>query len=190
MIKNIILDVGGVLFDDSKNNIDNIFKKDCNSIYKNAYGKGFKECLLGKKTIKEHIKNLKGLDDYHDICYILNKENLSISYPVITENVNFVKKLKEKGYKIYLLTNITEDSYNYIDSIINIDNFADGGIYSYKEHIIKPDHRIYNLLINKYKLNKNETIFFDDKGKNINAANEIGLKSILFKSINDIKNNL
>ena len=34
MIKNIILDVGGILFDDSKNNIEKILGKDCDYIYK------------------------------------------------------------------------------------------------------------------------------------------------------------
>lgn len=48
MIKNIILDVGGILFDDSKDNIEKILGKDCDYIYKTAYGKEFKKCLLGK----------------------------------------------------------------------------------------------------------------------------------------------
>lgn len=54
--------------------------------------------------------------------------------------------MKKQGYKLYLLTNITEDSYNYINDLININTIFDGGIYSYQEHIIKPDKRIkYNL---------------------------------------------
>ena len=73
--------------------------------------------------------------------------------------------MKKQGYKLYLLTNITEDSYNYINDLININSIFDGGIYSYKEHIIKPDKRIYNLLIDKYNLKRSETIFLDDKEK-------------------------
>ena len=53
MIKNIILDVGGILFDDSKNNIEKILGKDCGYIYKIAYGKGFKKCLLGEISVEE-----------------------------------------------------------------------------------------------------------------------------------------
>lgn len=92
--------------------------------------------------------------------------------------------------KIYLLTNITEESYNYINSVININSTFDGGIYSYQEHFINPDLNIYNLIISKFKLDKEETIFFDDKEKNIIAANKIGIKGVVFKSIDDIKNNL
>lgn len=62
----------------------------------------------------------------------------------------------------------------------------DGGLFSYEEHMVKPNKEFYEKLINKYNLNKEETIFFDDKEKNIIAANEIGIKAIQFKNIKDI----
>ena len=106
MIKNIILDVGGILFDDSKKNIEYVLNKKCDLIYQEAYGTGFKECLLGYKTVQEHINNLYNTPDFKDISYILSKENLSITYPVMSKNLEYIKKLKAMGYKIYLLTNI------------------------------------------------------------------------------------
>ena len=190
MIKNIIIDVGGILFDDSKSNIEQILNKKCDLIYKNAYGNGFKQCLLGKKTIQEHINSLSNVNDFEDISYILSRDNLSTSYPLMNENFEYIRKLKEQGYRLYLLTNITEDTYNYISKSINIDTTFDGGIYSYQEHMLKPNPDIYNLLINRFKLNKEETIFFDDKEENIIVANSLGIKGIVFKSIDDIKNNL
>ena len=41
MVKNIILDVGGILFDDSKENIEKLLGKDCDYIYKITYGKKY-----------------------------------------------------------------------------------------------------------------------------------------------------
>lgn len=73
--------------------------------------------------------------------------------------------MKKQGYKLYLLTNITEDSYNYINDLININTIFDGGIYSYQEHIIKPDKRIYNLLIEKYNLEGQKQYFLMIKKK-------------------------
>ena len=84
------------------------------------------------------------------------------SYPLIKTNFEYIKSLK----------------------------VFDGGIYSYQEHLIKPDYKIYNLLIDKFDLNKSETIFFDDKEKNVIAANKVGIKSFIFTNIEDIKNNL
>lgn len=189
-IKNIVLDIGGVIFDDSKKNIEKLLGKNCDIIYKLAYGKGFKECLLGNKKVNEHIESLSNYKEFEDLKYILSKKNLSKSYPLITTNFEYIKTLKKQGYKLYLLTNITEDSYNYINDLININSIFDGGIYSYQEHIIKPDKRIYNLLIDKYSLKKSETIFFDDKEKNIISAINQGISSYVFKSIEDIKNNI
>ena len=137
-----------------------------------------------------YINNLSNTSDFEDISYILSKDNLSITYPLMSKNLEYIKELKAKVYKIYLLTNITEDSYNYINNVINIDAIFDGGIYSYQEHVIKPNPNIYNLLIDRFKLNKEETIFFDDKEKNIIGAGKAGIRGIVFNSINDIKNNL
>lgn len=189
-IKNIVLDIGGVFFDDSKKNIEKLLGKNCDIIYKLAYGKSFKECLLGNKKVNEHIESLSNYKEFEDLKYILSKKNLSKSYPLIITNFEYIKTLKKQGYKLYLLTNITEDSYNYINDLININSIFDGGIYSYQEHIIKPDKRIYNLLIDKYSLKKSETIFFDDKEKNVISAINQGISSYVFKSIEDIKNNI
>ncbi len=189
-IKNIVLDIGGVIFDDSKKNIEKLLGKNCDVIYKLAYGKSFKECLLGNKKVNEHIESLSNYKEFEDLKYILSKKNLLKSYPLITTNFDYIKTLKKQGYKLYLLTNITEDSYNYINDLININSIFDGGIYSYQEHIIKPDKRIYNLLIDKYNLKRSETIFFDDKDKNVISAINQGISSYVFKSIEDIKNNI
>ena len=199
-IKNIVLDIGGVIFDDSdiggvifddsKKNIEKLLGKNCDVIYKLAYGKSFKECLLGNKKVNEHIESLSNYKEFEDLKYILSKKNLSKSYPLITTNFEYIKTLKKQGYKLYLLTNITEDSYNYINDLININSIFDGGIYSYQEHIIKPDKRIFNLLIDKYNLKRSETIFFDDKDKNVISAINQGISSYVFKSIEDIKNNI
>lgn len=189
-IKNIVLDIGGVFFDDSKKNIEKLLGKNCDIIYKLAYGKSFKECLLGNKKVNEHIESLSNYKEFEDLKYILSKKNLSKSYPLIITNFEYIKTLKKQGYKLYLLTNITEDNYNYINDLININSIFDGGIYSYQEHIIKPDKRIYNLLIDKYSLKKSETIFFDDKEKNVISAINQGISSYVFKSIEDIKNNI
>ena len=130
------------------------------------------------------------ISDYRKMRAIILFDLPSVEKQDIANNQKFIKKLKKDGYKLFLLTNITEDSYNYINSIININYMFDGGIYSYQEHLIKPSYEIYNLVLNRFSLNKEETLFFDDKEKNVIVANELGIKSFIFTSIIDIKNNL
>ena len=190
MIKNIIFDVGGILFDDSKKNIEKLLNKNCDIIYKLAYGKGFKDCLLGNKTIDEYIYTMSNYKEFDDIKYILQKNNLPKSYPLIIENYQYIKSLKEKEFNLYLLTNITRESFEYVNETIKIDDIFLGGVYSYMEHVVKPDLKIYELIIKKFNLKKEETIFFDDKEKNVKAAINCGISSFVFKSIDDIKNNI
>ena len=42
----------------------------------------------------------------------------------------------------------------------------------------------------KENINKGETMFFDDKQKNVDAAYEFGIKVVLFRTIEDIENSL
>ena len=46
---------------------------------------------------------------------------------------------------------------------------------------------IYHKLIEKYNLNKQESILVDDTERNIISSNNIGLKGILFNNNEDIK---
>ena len=189
MIKNIIFDVGGIILDDSLDNISKVYNKDMSEIYYKIFKGNFRECLLGKLSINDYINDFKDDKDYEYIKKILNPSKQSIMNPLLKDNYDYIISLKEKGYKIYLLSNVTPETLNYLKSVINI-NLFDGTIFSCVEGIKKPDPEIFKLLFNKYNLNINESIYFDDKDRMINAANELGLKSIKFTSIEDIKNNL
>ena len=106
------------------------------------------------------------------------------------DHYDYISKLKDKGYHLYILSNITRESYEYVKSTIDINKVFKGGIYSYQEKLLKPDRNIYELIMSRYHLNKDETVFFDDKQKNVDAACELGIKGILFRTIADIEKNL
>ena len=54
----------------------------------------------------------------------------------------------------------------------------EGIVVSGTEKMVKPDARIYKLLLTRYGLKANESIFIDDNQENINAANKLGFKTI------------
>lgn len=190
MIKNIIFDIGGVMFDDSAQNISNILNRDASELCKKVYGKSFIDCVLGNQEVSDYIESFKNDSDYEIIKYILGKDNLHISYPLMKDNFDYISKLKDKGYNLYILSNISRESYEYVKNTIDIDKVFKGGVYSYQEKLLKPDRQIYELIVNKYNLNKDETLFFDDKQKNVDAACDFGIKGVLFRTIEDIENNL
>lgn len=190
MSKNIIFDIGGVMFDDSTQNISKVLNENSEKLCKKVYGQSFLDCVLGNIEVPDYIEMFKDDSDYDKIKYILSRENLHISYPLMKENFDYISKLKDRGYNLYILSNITRESYEYVNDTINIKNIFIGGVYSYQEKLVKPDKKIFELILDRFNLNKEETMFFDDKQKNVDTANELGIKGILFKTIKDIEDNL
>lgn len=193
MIRNIIFDIGGVLLDYNpktyldKLNIEESKRKELNNII--FHNSKWKDCLNGFITNSELIEYLvKENKKYKDeIKQILSKENLKYMLPPKQEMIEYYKSLKQKGYKIYLCSNITEDTYNYINDGFEIIQLADGGVFSCFENISKPNVEIYQKLIKKYNLDIEKSILIDDTKRNIISANDIGLNGILFNNIEDIK---
>lgn len=190
MIKNIVFDIGGVLLDDGKENLKKfleVSEEDIKKLYKIVYGsKEFRQYLIGRLNLDECMEGviLKNPEQKEFIEKLLSKENLPKTMPIKNDILNVLREVKEK-YKIYFLSNLTEDTYLYIKNIL--EEF-DGGIYSFKAHVCKPDSKIYLKLIKTFNLKKEETIFFDDRQKNVDIGNSLGIKSIKFNNIDDIIN--
>jgi len=58
----------------------------------------------------------------------------------------------------------------------------DGGILSYRDHLIKPDSAIYELLLERFGLVAEECVFVDDVSANVKGAEDVGIRGILFQS--------
>ena len=98
--------------------------------------------------------------------------------------VELLKMLKKKGYKIYYLSNWSKSSFTLCKEkgIFDFLDLFDGGIISYEVNVTKPDKKIYELLIDKYKLNPEECLFYDDTEENVNAANKLKIHGKVFSS--------
>lgn len=193
MIKNIIFDIGGVLLEYNpktyldKFNIEESKRKELNNII--FHNQKWRDCLNGFIN-NEKLINYLGKENpkyKNEIEQILSKDNLKYMLPPKQDMIEYYKSLKRKGYKIYLCSNITECTYDYIKDNFEIIQIADGGIFSCFEHISKPNIEIYQNLMRKYQINVSESIFIDDTNKNIISASRIGLKTILFNDIEQLK---
>lgn len=49
----------------------------------------------------------------------------------------------------------------------------------------KPDKKAFELILERLKVRPEESIFIDDKQENIDAAEKLGIKTILFENNND-----
>jgi len=122
----------------------------------------------------------------HEIREFLTTLDDCISPYWYTEDL--LAGLKRKGYTLYYLSNWSEHSYNYLrgKGIMNFTRYMKGGIWSFKEHLAKPDPKIYEALIRRYGLTPSRCLFIDDNEKNVAAAKKAGIGAILFTEYNDL----
>ena len=92
---------------------------------------------------------------------------------------DIVKKLKEAGYGIYLLSNASVAQHDYWPQI-PVSRYFDGKLISCDVRTVKPCTRIYELFTVKFGLNPEECIFIDDSTANVAAAIACGWQGIVF----------
>ena len=106
------------------------------------------------------------------------------------ELLNIITKLR-KNYKIGLLTNYNYLWMNELFSIYKLEKYFDSKVISSLHRVIKPEKKIYQISLELLKIKPDEAIFFDDRQRNIDGGESVGIKSFLFttnqKLIEDLK---
>lgn len=105
--------------------------------------------------------------------------------------LDLINEVKTKGLKVAILSNVIEPTYNSIDRSGLYASF-DKVIASCKVGSAKPDKEIYELALKELGTTAEQSIFIDDKQRNLDPADEMGFTTILAESpeqiIRDLKN--
>lgn len=142
----------------------------------------WEELDLGVLSIEEVICLYeKSLPQYAGLIrwFLTNLELMPIARKDVWEKVH---ALKEKGYKIYLLSNYNDDFFRIHTQGADFMDDIDGKVVSYEIHKIKPDPAIYEYLLEKYDLKAEESVFFDDRPENTETAEKLGIQSYTITS--------
>lgn len=107
--------------------------------------------------------------------FITSGKKMIIERPKVWDRV---KKLKEKGFGLYLLSNYSEELFKVHTDGLPFVELVDGGVISYQIHEIKPNPAIYQHLLQKYQLKPEECLFFDDRPENTEAARKLGMAAV------------
>ena len=100
--------------------------------------------------------------------------------------IQFIKELKQK-YKIYLLSNATS---TYVRNVLKnngIENLFCKLYVSADILCAKPDREYFEYVINDLNIPPQNTVFIDDNPLNIAAAKELGINTILYKNLDELK---
>lgn len=125
-----------------------------------------------RSEIEDSFKNIDGI--------ILKRE----------KTIPWIRALKAAGYKVLYLSNFSKQALEGCPDAMAFLDETDGGILSYREHVVKPDPAIYNLLVSRYNLTPSKTVFIDDTQVNIEAARNLGWKGIIYRDYNQVVDEL
>ena len=118
---------------------------------------------------------------------LLNLYKTLSTYPEVPE---ILKKLKEKKYKLSILSNGTPTLIDELVKSNNLDNIFDD-IFSVEEvGIYKPEPKVYDIPIKKYKIEKNEVAFLSANTWDVSGGGNYGYKAIWVNRNNNIFDNL
>ena len=185
-INNIIFDLGGVIIDLQRrmavDALDRLGIQDSSSLLGEYEQKGpFLMLETGEISSSElydillpHCKEGTTCNDIRDAF-----EEFLKGIPV--ERLKMLDKLRQKGYKLYVLSNTNPIMYNHwIDNAFRsdgktINDYFDGIVTSFQERMCKPDPDLFRKVTQRYNLKPEETIMLDDSEANVKAAQSIGL---------------
>lgn len=176
MIKNIVFDVGNVIWKGNSKSIANYIKIDNEEdrAIISTFFEGFRMMDLDEETVEEHYEKWKDNNKIDNDKYKNQLVNYYKNREFNSGIINLINKLKENNYRVYVLSNNNKSAINYLKKCEEVKNI-DGWVVSYEYKLVKPDEEFFKVLFNKFNLNPEECFFVDDKEKNINAGKKLGM---------------
>lgn len=197
MIKNLIFDFGGVILTiDHQQAIERFASLGLPnaSSHLDAYTQGgifgaIEEGKIDEETFRIELSKLCSRQlTWEDCLYGW----LGYAKEVPQRNVEMLKKLRNEGYRLIMLSNTNPFMMSWAmskDFSKGLDNdnpdglpardYFDAAYLSYEVGCMKPDLRFFKHVIEHENINPEETVFVDDGPRNIAAAQSLGLKTMM-----------
>ena len=184
MIRNIVFDMGWVLFSYQPKEFVRKFcpnAADAELVNRELFdAPEWAETDRGTLTDSDYLALVLGRlpERLHKVTRYLY-ENWHVMPQPFPEMEQLVRTLKENGYGLYLLTNMSTRFYRFYQRIPAVKYF-DGMIVSSDVHLLKPDPEIYRTLFSRFELKPEESFFVDDRTENIEGGEALGMKGFVY----------
>ena len=195
MIKTIFFDIGGVLIDihpertyqylsDSADVETNMVKESFPWDDHDQYERGImnnEDWFIAYKEALTQPCCLKRSDFWNAWKLLLGEEK---------NTVNILEALN-KQYSIWLLSNTNpKHIQDEIEKRYLFPSLVNGAVYSFDVGVRKPEKEIYEIAMQRANTKPQECLFIDDLLENIQAAKQIGIEGIHFRSSEQLKQDL
>lgn len=97
--------------------------------------------------------------------------------------IPWIRSVRERGCRALVLSNFSRTAYEDCrEDAMQFLEETDGGILSFREHVIKPDPLIYELLLGRYEISPAQAVFIDDTPRNLTGAERFGIRTICYRN--------
>ena len=191
-IESVIFDWGGVLIDDPRPGLLR-YCADAFGVVQEQYTPVHDSCLdeFHKGLIDEGAfwqAIARKLDKPMPKAPSLWFEAFRSAYVPKQEVFSLASSLHGKGYKTALLSNTELPAVEFFHEL-GYEMF-DVLVFSCKEGMMKPEPRIYEITLGRLGSQAEQSVFIDDRPDYIKGAKDVGLNTILFESIAQVKKEL
>lgn len=194
MFKNIVFDFGGVLLDWNPHYLYDPYFGDvekaewflthiCTYEWNAQHDNGKPIAEGTAELIALHPEWEKEIQMYYD-------EFMKMMGGQIPGMEELVKKLKANGQRVFGLSNWSVETFALVRPVYPVLDLMEDMVISGVEKVMKPDHRIFELALDRFGIKAEETVFIDDNPNNVKAANELGIHGILFQSREQLEKEL
>lgn len=178
-MKNIVFDLGRVVFAQNPNKSSEEFRRFFSYVAQSPMPQFWVDYDMGVSSFDKVVSDLsayRGVDEEYTRSMIL--ASISRQETIIPTEA-LIHDLKAAGYKLYVLSNMSREFIDYLRQQ-PVYKYFDGEVISCEEGVVKPMPQIYNILIQRYELDVDHTMFIDDRIENVEVAKTLGITPFHF----------
>lgn len=194
MIKNIIFDFGAVLVDwNPKHLYSPYFQDDEKMDYflETICPYSWNETVdAGKSTEDATLERIALYPEWEKEIRMYYGEWTKMVSGEIEGMYTMVERLKQAGLKLYGLSNWSYETFPWVENKFPVFKLLDGYVVSGFERTAKPQEKIYRILLERYGIHANESIFIDDNPRNLVAGENLGIRGVQFFDAATLKGQL
>jgi 2-haloacid dehalogenase len=145
---------------------------------------------LGVDTQESCLELARLHPDYAEEIMAWSERSEDMIGGVLDDTADILAELKSAGVPCFALSNMETDKFELRRARYEFFGLLDGCVISGLEGVAKPDRKIFEILLSRYGLAPEATVFIDDQPANVAAAKELGLVAIEFTTSAQLRRDL
>lgn len=178
-MKNIVFDLGRVVFAHNPARSNAERKRFFSFVAESPMPQFWVDYDRGVSSLDKVAEDLAAYRSVEvDYARSMIEQSISWQEPIAPTEA-LIHDLKQAGYKLYVLSNMSKEFIAYLRQQ-DVYSYFDGDVISCEEHVVKPMAAIYDILVERFNLDVQQTMFIDDRLENVQAAERRGITPFHF----------